>query len=89
MNTRILSCGECCFFEHECSDGFGYCELVEHSTCCGDQCELDHTKIKPAQIAKALHYIQGWRRGAMVPMPHPYVVGRVIDAAIYQLRKMK
>lgn len=88
MNTRIPYCGEnCCFRDPECSDGFGYCNLVEHSTYCGDQCMLDHTKMKPKQIAKGLHYFQKWRRGAKTAMPSPYVIGRVLDAAIYQLRK--
>lgn len=45
--------------------------------------------MKPKQIAKALHYIQKWRRGADIPMPSPYVVGKVNDAAIYQLRKQE
>lgn len=89
-DINIPYCGEsCCFRGAECSDGFGYCELVEHSTFCGDQCELDHTKMKPRQIAKALHYIQKWRRGAEIPMPSPYVYGVATDAAIYQLRKIK
>lgn len=87
---RIPYCGEsCCFRDPECSDGFGYCNLVEHSTYCGDQCMLDHTKMKPRQIAKALHYIQKWRRGAKIAMPKPYVIGRVLDAAIYQLRNQE
>lgn len=34
-----------------------------------------------------MHYIQKWRRGAEIPMPHPYVYGIATDAAIYQLRK--
>lgn len=90
MNTTIPCCGEsCCFRDPECSDGFGYCNLVEHSTYCGDQCMLDHTKMKPKQIAKALHYIQKWRRGANIAMPSPYVIGRILDAAIYQLRKQE
>nr|DAN28975.1 MAG TPA: hypothetical protein [Caudoviricetes sp.] len=89
-DCRIPCCGNgCCFRDPECSDGFGYCELVGHSTYCGDQCELDHTKLKPSEIAKALHYIQKWRRGANITMPSPYVIGRVLDASIYQLRKMK
>ena len=89
-DCRIPYCGEsCCFRDPECSDGFGYCNLVEHSISCGDQCVLDHTKMKPKQIAKALHYIQKWRRGAKTAMPHPYVYGVVTDAAIYQLRKIK
>lgn len=89
MNGFLPKCGECVFFHDEDIKGVGYCKQRCDSMRCGDQCELDHTKIEPAQIVKALRYIQGWRRGAMVPMPHPYVVGRVLDAAIYQLRKLK
>ncbi len=89
-DINIPCCGEsCCFRDPECADGFGYCNLAEHSTYCGDQCALDHTKMKPKQIAKALHYIQKWRRGAEIPMPHPYVYGIATDAAIYQLRKQE
>lgn len=89
-NYNIPYCGEdCCFRDPECSDGFGYCNIVEHSTYCGDQCMIDHTKLKPRQIAKALHCIQKWRRGAKTTMPKPYVIGKVNDAAVYQLRKQE
>lgn len=89
-NLNIPYCGESCpFRDPECSDGFGYCNLAEHSTYCGDQCVLDHTRMKPKQIAKALHHIQKWRRGAKIPMPSPFVIGKVNDAAVYQLRKLK
>lgn len=89
-NYNIPYCGEgCCFRDPECSDGFGYCNIVEHSTYCCDQCMIDHTKLKPRQIAKALHCIQKWRRGAKTTMPKPYVIGKVNDAAIYQLRKQE
>lgn len=89
-NYNIPYCGEdCCFRDPECLDGFGYCNIVEHSTYCGDQCMIDHTKLKPRQIAKALHCIQKWRRGAKIPMLSPYVIGKVNDAAIYQLRKQE
>lgn len=85
----IPKCGECVFFQNEDINGIGYCILRCDSMRCGDQCVLDHTKMKPEAIAKALHYIQKWRRGAEMPMPKPYVIGRVLDAAIYQLCKMK
>lgn len=89
-NYNIPYCEEdCCFRDPECSDGFGYCNIVEHSTYCGDQCMIDHTKLKPRQIAKALHCIQKWRRGAKTTMPKPYVIGKVNDAAVYQLRKQE
>lgn len=89
-NYNIPYCGEdCCFRDPECSDGFGYCNIVEHNTYCGDQCMIDHTKLKPRQIAKALHCIQKWRRGAKTTMPKPYVIGKVNDAAVYQLRKQE
>lgn len=87
-DCRIPSCGECCFFETN-EDRVGVCILKEQLRCCQEQCDIGHTKMKPKQIAKALHYIQKWRRGAKTAMPLPYVVGKVNDAAIYQLRKMK
>lgn len=88
-DCRIPYCGEgCCFRDPECVDGFGYCNLAEHSTYCGDRCELERTEMSPRQTAKALHYIQKWRRGAKTAMPHPYVIGCVLDAAIYRLRKI-
>lgn len=89
MNTRIPCCGECSFYMAECCDGYGYCAITEHGCACNNQCDLDHTKMKPREIAKALHYIQKWRRGANVSMPSPTITGIVMDAAIYQLRKMK
>lgn len=88
-DCRIPSCGECCFFEHEDTDGCGFCPLIKQGRWCDDVCELDHTKMKPKQIAKGLHYIQKWRRGAKTAMPSPYVIGRVLDATIYQLRKQE
>lgn len=89
MNTTIPYCGKCAFFTAECCDGYGYCAITEQGCACNNQCELDHTKMKPKQIVKALHYIQKWRRGAEIPMPHPYVYGVATDAAIYQLRKQE
>lgn len=85
-DCRIPYCGECAFFTAECCDGYGYCAVTERGCACDNQCELDHTKMKPKQIAKALHYNQKWRRGAKTAMLSPYVVGKVNDAAIYQLR---
>lgn len=86
---RSCYCGECCFVKHEDMDGFGYCELVEGIMHCGNRCVLDHTKMKPRAIVKALRYIQKLRRGAKTAMPSSYVIGKVNDAVIYQLRKMK
>lgn len=86
---NILCCGECSFYESEGANGCGFCAIREQGQWCDDVCELRHTKMKPKQIAKALHYIQKWRRGADIPMPKPYVVGKVYDAAIYQLRKQE
>lgn len=88
-DCRVPYCGECAFFTAECCDGYGYCAITERGCARNNQCDLDHTKMKPKQIAKGLHYIQKWRRGAKTTMPSPYVYGRVLDASIYQLRKMK
>lgn len=88
MNTTIPYCGECVFLQNEDAEGIGYCKLRCDTMRCGDQCELDHTKMKPKQIVKALHYIQKWRRSNSdkLKMPPPYVVGKLIDAAIRKLR---
>lgn len=88
-NSRIPYCGECSFYTAECCDGYSYCAITEHGYACNNQCDLDHTKMKPRQIAKALHYIQKWRRGTNTVMPSPYIYGVTTDAAIYQLRKIK
>lgn len=86
---NIPCCEECSFYENEGANGCGFCAIMEQGRWCDDVCELQHTKMKPKQIAKGLHYIQKWRRGSDIPMPHPYVVGKVNDAAIYQLRKQE
>ncbi len=86
---QIPMCGSCSFFGKEDAEGWGWCAIKEHSCLCCDQCELDHTKMKPKQIAKALHLIQKWRRGAKMKMPSPYVIGKVNDAAIYRLRNQE
>lgn len=88
-DIRIPYCGECCFLNYEDIDGYGICNVNRRECRCSDRCRLDHTTMRPKEIAKGLHYIQKWRRGAKVPMPSPYVIGKVNDAAIYQLRKLK
>lgn len=87
-NYNITYCGECSFFETN-EDRVGNCVLKNQIRCSQEQCGIDHTKLKPQQIAKALHCIQKWRRGAKTTMPKPYVIGKVNDAAIYQLRKQE
>lgn len=79
-------CGECCFCLHEDARGYGYCILVCCTVHCGDKCVADYANIQPRQIAKALHHCQKWRRGAKTAMPQPYVLGKVIDAAIRTMR---
>ena len=88
-DCRIPYCGLCAFFTAECCDGFGYCAITERGCARNNQCDLDHTKMNPSEIVKALHYIQKWRRGTKTTMPKPYVIGKVNDAAIYQLRKQE
>lgn len=85
-SANIPYCGGCCFFENEDANGIGYCKLRCDSMRCGGQCELDYGKIGTTSLLRGLHYLQKWRRGAKVAMPHPYVVGKLIDAAIRKLR---
>lgn len=89
MNRRIPYCGECSFFNSECVDGFGYCPISDHSVHCEDVCYLDdHTTISPSEIVCGLHHYQKWRRGSKDRQPQPYVIGKLIDAAIYRLRNI-
>lgn len=68
-------------------EGWAWCELVQHSVLCSDQCELDHTKMRRGTTLKGLHELQKWRRNnSKGETPHPYVVGKLIDSAIYRLR---
>lgn len=55
---------------------------------CGDQCKLDHGRIGHDAAIYGLHYLQKWRRSNSdkLKMPPPYVVGKLIDAAIQKLR---
>ena len=91
MNGFIPKCGECAFFTAECCDGYGYCAITERGCACNNQCDLDHTEMTPSETVKGLHYLQKWRRSNSdkLKMPPPYVVGKLIDAAVYQLRKQE
>lgn len=88
MRGFIPKCGECCFFQDEDINGNGYCKLRCDSMRCGDQCELDHGRIGHDAAIYGLHYFQKWRRSNSdkLKMPPPYVVGKLIDAAIRKLR---
>lgn len=88
MNGFIPKCGECVFFQNEDVEGIGYCKLRCDSMRCGDQCELDHDRIGHDAAIYGLHYLQKWRRSNSdkLKMPPPYVVGKLIDAAIRKLR---
>lgn len=86
-DSRIPYCGECCFLQDEDVNGIGYCRLRRGPMGCDDQCELDHYGIDNNEAAYGLHYFQKWRRGAKIAMPHPYVVGKLIDASIRNFRK--
>lgn len=80
------ACGECSFFLYEDADGFGFCCLRDKDGYCTERCDLDHTKMGAKAVAKGLHEFQKWRRGGEGKMPLPYVIGKLIDAAIYHLR---
>ncbi|MCZ2855511.1 MAG: hypothetical protein O2U62_00290 [Candidatus Bathyarchaeota archaeon] len=87
-NHNTPYCGECCFLQDEDINGIGYCKLRCDSMRCGDQCELDHNRIGHDAVIYGLHYLQKWRRSNSdkLKMPPPYVVGKLIDAAIRKLR---
>ncbi len=71
----------------EDAEGWAWCTLVQHSVLCSDKCELDHTKMSRGTTLKGLHELQKWRRNnGKKEMPHPYVIGKLIDSAIYRLR---
>lgn len=81
-------CGECCFLDYEGIDGNGYCALQKHvGRNCSDRCDLDHTVIPKDCLLKGLRYYQKWRRGANIKPPAGYVIGKLIDSAIFQLRQ--
>ena len=89
MRSSNTRCGECCFFKHECADGFGYCDITNYPCYCDDKCGLKHNTITNSQAVKILHYAQKWRRGGKMKMINPFVYGLAIDAAILKLRRIE
>ena len=89
MKTAPTRCGECCFFKHECADGFGYCDITNYPCYCGDICNLNYKSMTNSQAVKILHYAQKWRRGGKMKMINPFVYGLAIDAAILKLRTIE
>ena len=89
MKTAPARCGECCFFKHECADGFGYCDITNYPCYCGDICNLNYKSMTNSQAVKILHYAQKWRRGGKMKMINPFVYGLAIDAAILKLRRIE
>lgn len=86
-NLYIPRCGSCSFFMNEDINGFGGCVLKEYELMvCSDKCDLDHTAMRKDCLIKGLHYLQKWRRGAKIKQPQPYVIGKLIDSAIFKLR---
>ena len=89
MKTAPTRCGECCFFKHECADGFGYCDITNYPCYCGDICNLNYKSMTNSQAVKILHYAQKWCRGGKMKMINPFVYGLAIDAAILKLRSIE
>ena len=85
MKTAPTRCGECCFFKHECADGFGYCDITNYPCYCGDICNLNYKSMTNSQAVKILHYA----RGGKMKMINPFVYGLAIDAAILKLRRIE
>ena len=80
-------CGECPFFKHEDTDGYGICDInrfKKYSLKCTFEW-LDQLTNK--QAVKVLHHSQKWRRGAKIGMPPPALLGLAIDTAIRVLRQ--
>lgn len=82
-------CGSCSFFLNEDMNGYGGCAMKDYECMqCSDQCDLDHTAMRKDCLLKGLHYLQKWRRSNSdkIVMPQPYVIGKLIDSAIFKLR---
>ena len=87
----LVYCGECCFLLNEDINGNGGCALQDYvGRNCSELCDLDHAAMRKDCLLRGLHYLQKWRRSNSdkAKMPPPYVVGKLIDAAIYKLRQM-
>ena len=87
-DCTIPYCGLCAFFTAECCDGYGYCAITERGCAYNNQCDLDYNRIGHDAVIYGLHYLQKWRRSNTdkLKMPPPYVMGKLIDAAIRKLR---
>lgn len=79
-------CGECAFFKYEDLDGYGICAIGDYHTNCADDCCYSQLSMDKKEVVRALHYLQKWRRGGNIDMPHPFVAGKAIDNAIRLLR---
>lgn len=79
-------CGECSFFKYEDTDGYGCCVVNNREQRCSDQCTVHYKLMTPKSCLRVLHEFQKWRRGGKGPMPHPYIIGQVIDKAITIIR---
>lgn len=79
-------CGECSFFKYEDTDGCGLCDVYNREQRCSDQCTVHYKSMTPKACQRALHEYQKWRRGGRGQMPHPYIIGQVIDKAITIIR---
>lgn len=91
-NQNSTYCGECCFFVDEDINGNGGCSLQDYvPMTCDRRCDLGHTVMRKDCLLRGLHYLQKWRRdnSGKMKMPPPYVVGKLIDAAIHKLRTEK
>lgn len=80
-----VKCEDCSFFAYEDIDGRGICQIKKVCVKCDDDCWLDYDI---PQTINVLHHVQKWRRGCNIPMPNPTVMGKAIDKAIHELRKL-
>lgn len=83
-------CKECPFFRR--INTFGACELNGYTFDKDDDCLYEDRKLfnlKPKAAEKVLHYTQKWRRGKNIKMLSAVLVGKAVDTAIRELRKLR
>ena len=44
MEDKVIYCGECEKFDHEDTDGYGFCGKTNEECRCSDKCHLTHGK---------------------------------------------
>lgn len=97
MSKEERCCGNCCFFKHEDTDGWGICYQDPLSKFCN--CEMpvsEHNNCGFVSREQMRHHMavllqaNRYRRDQHVPsiykMPDPTELGRAIDFAVLYMR---